>query len=256
MQENNTGQSGGTGGAPKQSGLSWSQPARSDSAPASSSVAGVAAAGAAKPTAQVSTKPMAQTAAKPAQTSVERKPATGTAAGNTPRLVGTFAAGVIVGGLLTWGGMSLTLGDTAQEVAMGDTTNTQGSATAPLNTSVAANTQVSNVIPSGTAANFAVADQGAGMQVEAILSKVTTPTWLIVYDDDNGAPGWILGAGMVFPETGSQVVIDLLRPTIAGKSYFVGQSADMHSDHLFSVDQEISLVDSGGNLVADTFIVR
>lgn len=81
---------------------------------------------------------------------------------------------------------------------------------------------------------LSVANQPAGSRV--LVSKVSLGerSWLAVRDDQNGAPGWILGAKRLEPGDHDEAVIELLRPTVAGRSYFIfiyRDDGDMAFDH-------------------------
>ncbi len=66
-----------------------------------------------------------------------------------------------------------------------------------------------------------VADQAAGNSV--VVTKVTLPErgWVGVRDNNGGMLGKILGAQRVEAGANSGVMIDLLRPTIANRPYFI-----------------------------------
>jgi len=82
------------------------------------------------------------------------------------------------------------------------------------------------------------ASQKAGMSVAVAKATVSKPTWVVVYDSVGGKPGNALGAQLVFKS--GAVNIALLRSTVAGKTYFVGERVD-NGDHKYSKTNDASV---------------
>lgn len=245
MQGNNPGQGNSGNSNPKQSGLSWAQPVASTPATTTS-----------KPAATVSAAP----AKAPATAASNSKAAKATAAQNSSNSMRTFGlvgGGVVVAGLLIWGLTSLAPSAQNEGVVAEEDSDT----TALNDTSVGGGDMViQNISSAGigrsASASFTAGTQEAGSQVVVSISKVSAPTWLVVYEMQGGNPMWVLGAGMVFPESSGQVAISLLRPTKAGETYLIAQSPDTGDDHLFTRGQDVPLRDSGGKLLGISFSTR
>lgn len=160
---------------------------------------------------------------------------------NVATVIGVLAAAIIVGSVGAWAISAMKGSDTT--VATGTTTtkttNNSGVLTAtgsPTNT---------ETITSGAQTSLNVAsEQRAGLQVMVTDAAASTPTWVVVYENNNGTPGNALGAGLFFPGNQSGA-IELLRGTIAGRTYFVGQSID-NGDKAFSLQTDRPVVDQSG----------
>ena len=85
-------------------------------------------------------------------------------------------------------------------------------------------------------------------------ATVLQPTWVVVYESANNKPARALGATVFFPNTKSGT-IELLRPTVAGKTYFVGGSVD-DGDFQLSFQKDQPLRDTAGNPVWVTFVAQ
>ncbi len=92
----------------------------------------------------------------------------------------------------------------------------------------------------GTSENKAVLirDQGAGgaVTVEQVISG--EPVWVAVREERNGGPGNILGATRVAAGTHAAVAVELLRPTVAGRQYFVALHRDV-GDAAFNYREDV-----------------
>ena len=131
----------------------------------------------------------------------------------------------------------------AQEggVAAVTTVPTPTPATAPVSETTSDNL----VIPS---------PQDAGLQVAVTNVSVQVPTWVVVYENHNGTPGNVLGAGL-FVEGRTSGAIDLLRGTLPGSSYFVGEARD-DGDHMYSMQNDLIVRDNSNNPVFIQFNTR
>ena len=89
------------------------------------------------------------------------------------------------------------------------------------------------------------------MQVAVAAVDVSTPTWVVVYEDNNGVPGNVLGAGL-FTSSNKSGVVELLRGTLPGQTYFVGESRD-DGDRMYSMTNDPATRDQSGNPVLTTF---
>ena len=100
-------------------------------------------------------------------------------------------------------------------------------------------------------ASVALSDQSAGSQVA--LAKVVFDRigWIAIYEDNEGAPGRILGA-QIFDKGENAGVVELLRPTEVGMTYY----AIMHSDsgdRRFDLADDPQMAGPSGKVVSQTF---
>lgn len=87
-------------------------------------------------------------------------------------------------------------------------------------------------VPKNTRAGLVVPDQQAGSAVSVSGFSFESPQWVVIYDDKDGKPWWILGAKRFLPGDVSGTVT-LLRPTVAGKTYYAvvhGDDGDLTFD--------------------------
>ncbi len=200
--------------------LSWSQP--------------VAANGNAKPAAPVA----------PAKTTPTSSAAT-QAQSNMGTYVGIFVAGLIIGALIGWGittGKSGTPSGTASSTSMA---STSGATNITSSTGSTASVDLSGSSAGSNSGVTVASPQTAGFAVTISKVSITQPTWLVVYEDHNGTPGNAIGAGLFFPGSTTGTV-QLLRATLPGQSYFVGQSLD-DGDKIFSLQNDKPVRDAQGN---------
>lgn len=87
--------------------------------------------------------------------------------------------------------------------------------------------------------------QSAGLQIGISSVSVTAPTWVVIYENHNGQPGNALGAALFTSERQSGVV-ELLRGTLPGQTYFAGEARD-DGDHIFSLQNDPAVRDQNGN---------
>lgn len=233
MQGNNPLQGGGqqSSNTNKPAGLSWSQPQSAKPVSAFTSPAS-------KPTATTTPKSI------PAPTS-----------SNAGKFIALFVAGAIVGGVLTWGWYTLQPAPTT--TAQNTPTNTTGTNNTPtLPTGTIGGTNTTPVGTVGSSDNLSVAaEQNAGLAVAITSAPVTEPTWVVVYETTaNGERGNALGAALFFPETKSRN-INLLRPTLAGKTYLVGKRVD-NGDKDFSMTLDKPTLNAAGQPLYVQFKAR
>lgn len=240
MQGNNSVQGGSQSGSNKQGGLSWSQPATSGSQSFSSSPA-----------------KLSSTSSKPSTANVTKAPQPASRSG----LIGGFIGGLILGALLAWGWFALKPASTPvatntdnSQMNTGTNSDNSGAVTNNPSTSGSGNTAVPPTnsgsgavkgVPVSTNNSITIPTQTAGTKVTVSALSVAAPTWIVIYDNNNGQPGKALGAGLVFPTTKAPIAIDLLRPTIAGQTYIVGQRLD-DGDHKYSSQTDKLVTDESG----------
>ena len=211
MQEKND------GGQNKQGGLSWSTPQNQNQ----------------------QQKPLIP--AKP----VAMPPASGN--NNTARYAGMIVVGVIAGVIIAWGYSAWrTPGGTANNTNATSTSSLTGTPAGGDNLGVDVGTAA---LGSNTSLSIA-SPQAAGDSVAIAKAAVSAPTWVVIYEDNNGKPGNALGAALFFPGTTSGTV-ELLRATVAGKTYLAAEQVD-NGDRKFSLKDD-QLVMVGGAIQWVTF---
>ncbi len=87
--------------------------------------------------------------------------------------------------------------------------------------------------------------QDAGLEITVANVRVSVPTWIVVYENYNGQPGNVLGAAL-FTSGRTSGAVDLLRGTLPGQTYFVGEARD-DGDHKFSMANDPAVRDANGN---------
>ncbi len=151
---------------------------------------------------------------------------------------------LLVGAWLTWGNGSTSGTATSTDQMMGSSTDSGTDMTGVPTTG------------SSTGGLTVVSPQSAGLSVAIAKINVPQPTWIVVYDSMNGAPGRALGATLFFPESnGNGGTVSLLRATTAGQTYFVGESVDS-GDRVFSLHGDQQLVGSDGKPVWYSFTAQ
>jgi hypothetical protein len=251
--QSTSGQSGNQNGQ-KQSSLSWSQPPQSSNT----------SQGSAKPISQVSTPPVSPKST-PASTAAATNKNNSLSTMKNPsgngRMVWTFLAGVVVGLIIGWGWFSL--GDNTPNVAENNNTetpttngtNVTGTPTSTTGTPSGSQNGGTQASPTtSTGGTLVVGTQTAGNTVTISDITVTAPTWVAVMDNNNGKPGNALGAVMFFPGQRSGTV-ELLRATVSGRTYFVGQYVD-NGDHQFSKQADTQVNNVAGTQMLVQFSVR
>lgn len=85
-----------------------------------------------------------------------------------------------------------------------------------------------SLIPKNDTAGLSAADQITGEFVAVTNLKITTDTWVTVYDNVNGQPGHVMGAWLERAVSAApKTIVPLLkRKTEAGKTYFVALIKD------------------------------
>lgn len=167
----------------------------------------------------------------------------------TGKIIAWIIAIVVVIALATWGLVALHSKNAAQtsQGAVGSTSNAliPGSSENTAPTGGAASAVASLVIPS---------PQASGREVTVSHIDVSVPTWVVVYENNSGQPGNALGAAWFAPSVHSGTVT-LLRGTIAGQTYLVGESRD-NGDKEFSLRDDPVVLDAQGNTLWVQFQAR
>jgi hypothetical protein len=96
-----------------------------------------------------------------------------------------------------------------------------------------------------------VENQGAGQVAQIGMVNSDTSAWVVVREQMNGVAGNILGASRVDAGEYSNVVVRLLRPTMAGNTYHVNMYKD-NGDKIFDHKTDALMV-SDGELISGSF---
>lgn len=161
-----------------------------------------------------------------------------TSGGNTAKYAGMVVVGVIAGVLIAWGWSSW-------RPSPASTTNgTATTTSSTTSTSTGGTTAVDTSTASLSSASLSITSpQPAGDSVAVASAIVSAPTWVVIYEDNNGKPGNALGAALFFPGSPSGTV-ELLRATTAGKTYLAVKQVD-NGDRKFSLKTDQLLAEGG-----------
>ncbi len=215
MQENN-------GNNQKQGGLSWSTPSSAQSTPAQ--------------------KPAAAPAKMPTPPMKSNTPAPMGQGGAPAKYVSMVIVGVIVGALIAWGYSAMH----SSKMAAGTDTGTMATSTdtTSTNSGTGLGADTAGMVGLGSDPSFTIpSPQAAGTSVAISKAVVSAPTWVVIYEDNNGKPGNALGAGLFFPDHQAGTV-ELLRSTTPGKSYLAVKQTD-NGDRKFSLKDDQYLTENG-----------
>ena len=202
----------------KQSGLSWSAPATKSSAPVTPNVS----------------------PAKPLE--VQKM-------SSTAKYAGFIAAGIVLGVFVAWGAGAWQSGKSAVVASNSMVKTTNDTSGAP-----AMDTSTATMAAEGSDPSLLISGpQVPGTSVIIDKAIVSEPTWVVIYEDQNGKPGNALGAALFFPEKQAGTV-ELLRATVSGKNYLAVKQVD-NGDHKFSLKDDIFLSE-GGVVQWVTFAVK
>lgn len=203
-------------------------------------------------------QPSTSTSSKPVQ-SVPAASTTSSASKNvdngqshTMRNISIAAVAILVigGGIWALAGHKSSPTDTASTTA----TTTSKTTSTGASTGTTAVTGTSSVgaetaFPSGSL--VIASPQDAGLEIAVSKITVQVPTWVVIYENYNGQPGNVLGAGL-FVSGRSSGVVDLLRGTLPGQTYFAGEARD-DGDHMFSMANDPAIRDGSGNPIVVKF---
>ncbi len=160
---------------------------------------------------------------------------------------------VVVAAAAVWGFSS---SREERPLETGSTATTTGESAPAPETAVgsAAIAPANTTAPVGGSAPTIPSPQSAGLQVAVSNISVSVPTWVVIYENHNGQPGNVLGAGLFVAGRNSGVV-DLLRGTLPGQTYIAGEAQD-DGDHMFSMQNDPAVRDTKGDPVWVEFKTR
>ncbi len=150
-----------------------------------------------------------------------------TPASNSAKYIGMIVFGVIAGIIIAWSWSSF---------------NSPKGSTSTAGTELGVD--ASTALPLGSGFGLTIASpQIAGNSVVVAKVIVSSPTWVVVYENNAGQPGNALGAALFSPESQTGTV-ELLRGTTAGKSYLATEQVD-NGDRKFSLKDDQFLSKDG-----------
>ena len=100
-----------------------------------------------------------------------------------------------------------------------------------------------------------VKNQPARSTVTIPLVILNEMGWVVIHEDDTGRPGNALGAALVFAGERSNIVVELLRPTVKGKTYYAILHID-DGDKIFDLKKDLPIVDSTGATIQMSFVAE
>lgn len=151
------------------------------------------------------------------------------------KMIIAFLVGIIIGFLGTW----VSMREPADKIANVD-----------INDEISEDDEASGAVLSDRNA-ILVRDQKAGTNVDIELVTLENVGWVVIHEDNNGALGNALGA-QLFDVGKSKGVVELLRGTEAGKTYYATIRQD-DGDHAFDLTKDILLLDEAGNPIQVKF---
>ena len=151
----------------------------------------------------------------------------------TQQLVLMLVIGILIGttAVMAWKAKTVGEGEETLNTTVSGATTSADVLVATNNESVSEASALPRgpEIPANKRIGLAVEDQQAGNTVVVTGLENTEAHWLAVYDGDTDEPGWILGARRV--RIGDTAInIELLRPTVSGKKYYVAILSDDGTD--------------------------
>lgn len=109
---------------------------------------------------------------------------------------------------------------------------------------------------SGKGNTLRVEDQLASKSARVNTVALDREGWVVIHEDNEGAPGAILGAAWLPAGSHKNVEVNLLRGTEAGRRYYAmlhHEISDGSESHLFNLEKDLPMQDAGGNLIMISF---
>ncbi len=100
--------------------------------------------------------------------------------------------------------------------------------------------------------NIVIKNQPAGLRVIINSVALSNDGWVAVREDNNGEPGNILGARRFNTGIYKQELIELLRNTVEGETYYAVIYLD-DGDKIFNYEKDIIVTDGSGNIIKSKF---
>ncbi len=184
---------------------------------------------------------------------------------STGRVMGIIVGIVVVFALAAWGIVALQKRSAANDLTAATSTNMVASSSTSSDTNDTVTPVATPVTPTssptptptpvtptqtspvGSATVSVPSPQDAGSSVSFTNLSISEPTWVIVYETTDGAPGRILGAGLFFKGDTSGTV-SLLRATTAGSNYLVSTAVDNGDKSFVKADEKYVLGSDGSQM--------
>jgi len=104
-----------------------------------------------------------------------------------------------------------------------------------------------------TGVELGVSDQNFGDSVVLDTVNIDRTSWVVVFEDNDGVPGSILGAQLYDAGLIEDGAVSLLRDTVAESTYYVKVHSD-DGDRSFDFTKDVAYLDQAGNEVMTTFM--
>lgn len=200
-------------------------------------------------------KPQLSWGQQAASSTKERAAGAGANAASTPssRLIGTFVAGLIIGLLIAWAWFDLRSGTTESGTSTMGTSSSEFTITKTGNGASAVSQEETETAP--TVSGFAISvpsTQPAGAGVEVSSISADGVVWAVVYANPDRSGGAMGAARFAERRSG---VIELVYPTVAGKTYYVGLVSDTPS-RTYSTKENKPILGSDGKQVMTQFTAQ
>lgn len=99
-------------------------------------------------------------------------------------------------------------------------------------------------------------DQLASKNARVASVTLDREGWVVIHEDNQGAPGAILGAAWLPAGSHENVEVNLLRGTEAGRRYYAmlhHEINDGSESHFFNLEKDLPMQDARGNLIMISF---
>lgn len=113
-----------------------------------------------------------------------------------------------------------------------------------------------SLLTSGEGNTIRGENQLAGRSASVSAVALDREGWVVIHEDNEGAPGAILGAAWLPAGSHENVEINLLRGTEAGRRYYAmlhHEINDGSENHLFNLEKDLPMQDARGNLIMISF---
>jgi hypothetical protein len=169
-----------------------------------------------------------------------------------------FVVGIVLGYLVAWGIYATPAGEVTEENGLVSTSTPLTGGSSSVISDEVGGSLLTPTVPTGTTPalisvgageTIAVMDQAAGQTVEVDGVTSAGVTWVAVREYANNQLGNILGARRIPGGDGQTVMVELLRPTIAGRDYAVvlyrdnGDLAFNHRTDSLVVEDELPVME-------------
>jgi hypothetical protein len=168
--------------------------------------------------------------------------------GSSWRIFVALFIGLIIGFGSAWLWLNdrIVISDTGDETAIEDVTDVNDDSAMQEMTE-----KKPDSVASGSDELF-VKDQEAGVSVFISRASVVSPTWIAIHEDINGELGNVLGASIFDGGDYQALMVNLLRATEVGKTYYATLFRD-NGDRTFDFKVDALVVNGEGERIIATF---